>query len=157
TLYPGFSGGPLVDVEGRVVGINTSGLSRQLELAIPAATVSRVAAELLDKGRVSRGFLGVGLQPVRLPDSARRSLGAPAEVGLIVVSLGPDGPAAGAGLFLGDVLVALDGQAVAAPDDVLSLVASRRVGSTITARLLRAGAPLDVPIVVGERPARGRR
>src|SRR5712692_3911195 len=79
TLYPGFSGGPLVDVQGRVVGINTSGLSRQLELAIPASTVARIAAELIDKGRVSRGFISVGLQSVRLPESFRRTLTAAPE------------------------------------------------------------------------------
>jgi len=157
TLYPGFSGGPLVDVAGRVVGIDTSGLSRQLELAVPASTVARVADELLDKGRVSRGFLGVGLQPVRLPETARRALNVPAEIGLIVVSIQPDGPAARAGLFLGDVLVALDGVPVAAPDDVQAVVGARRVGSTLTASLLRAGAPVDVGISVGERPARSRR
>src|SRR5712691_10666049 len=156
TLYPGFSGGPLVDVQGRVVGINTSGLSRQLELAIPVSTVARVAAELIDKGRVSRGFLGVGLQPVRLPESLRRTLAAAPEIGLIVVSVHPDGPAAKSGLLLGDVLVTLDDTPVGAPEDVQAVVGARSVGSTITATILRAGAPAEVRITVGERPPRRR-
>jgi len=156
TLYPGFSGGPLVDVQGRVVGINTSGLSRQLELAIPVSTVARVADELIDKGRVSRGFLGVGLQPVRLPESLRRTLAAAPEIGLIVVSVHPDGPAAKAGLLLGDVLVTLDDTPVGAPEDVQAVVGARSVGSTITATILRAGAPAEARITVGERPPRRR-
>jgi S1-C subfamily serine protease len=154
TLYPGFSGGPLVDIEGRVVGINTSGLSRQLELAVPVSTVARVADELIDKGRVSRGYLGVGLQPVRLPDNLRRAHPAAAEIGLLVVSVQADGPAAKSGLLLGDVLVALDGAAVGATDDVQAMIAGRRIGSTLTATILRAGAPAEVRITVGERPAR---
>jgi S1-C subfamily serine protease len=156
TLYPGFSGGPLVDVEGRVVGINTSGLARQLELAVPATTVNRVADELLEKGRVSRGFLGVGLQPVRLPEELKRTLPDGAEVALIVISVKPDGPAARSGLMLGDVLVALDGAPVGAPDDVQAVVGARRVGSVLTATIVRAGAPTEVRITIGERPARSR-
>jgi S1-C subfamily serine protease len=155
-LYPGFSGGPLVDIQGRVVGINTSGLSRQLELAIPVSTVARVADELIDKGRVSRGFLGVGLQPVRLPESLRRTLTAAPEIGLIVVSVQPDGPAAKSGLLLGDVLVTLDDTPVGAPEDVQAVVGARSVGSTITATILRAGAPAEARITVGERPPRRR-
>jgi S1-C subfamily serine protease len=156
TLYPGFSGGPLVDVQGRVVGINTSGLSRQLELAIPVSTVARVVDELIDKGRISRGFLGVGLQPVRLPESLSRTLTAAPEIGLIVVSVQPEGPAAKSGLLLGDVLVTLDGTSVSAPEDVQAAVGARPVGSTIMATILRAGAPAEVRITVGERSPRRR-
>jgi S1-C subfamily serine protease len=156
TLYPGFSGGPLVDAEGRIVGINTSGLARQLELAIPATTVTRVTDELLEKGRVSRGFLGVGLQPVRLPEELKRLVPHGAEVALIVISVKPDGPAARSGLMLGDVLVALDGAPVGAPDDVQAVVGARRVGSTLTATIVRAGVPTEVRITIGERPARSR-
>jgi S1-C subfamily serine protease len=89
TLYPGFSGGPIVDAQGRIAGINTSGLSQRLELAIPASTVSRVADELIEKGHVSRAFLGVGLQPARLPEAARGALAGAPEIGLIVVESNP--------------------------------------------------------------------
>jgi S1-C subfamily serine protease len=156
TLYPGFSGGPLVDPEGRVVGLNTSGLSRQLELAIPTSTVERVVTELLEKGRVARGFLGVGLQPVRLPEASRRRMPTAGEIGLIAVNVEPDGPAARAGLLLGDVLVAIDGTTVRSPEEVQGLIAARRIGSTLAATLLRAGTPIELAIAVGERPARSR-
>jgi S1-C subfamily serine protease len=156
TLYPGFSGGPIVDAQGRIVGINTSGLSQRLELAIPASTVSRVADELIEKGHVSRAFLGVGLQPARLPEAARRALAGAPEIGLIVVRVQSEGPAAQAGILLGDVLVSLEGIPVASPEAVLEAVAARRVGSTVSATILRAGTPTDVSITLGERPLRRR-
>jgi serine protease DegQ len=156
TLYPGFSGGPLVDALGQVVGINTSGLSQRLELAIPASTVTRVADELIEKGHVTRAFLGVGLQPVSLPETARRALAGAPEIGLIVVRVQPEGPAAQAGLLLGDVLVSLDGIHVASTEAVLDAVAARRVGATVSATILRAGTPTDVSITLGERPLRRR-
>ena len=156
TLYPGFSGGPLVDALGQVVGINTSGLSQRLELAIPASTVTRVADELIEKGYVTRAFLGVGLQPVSLPETARRALAGAPEIGLIVVRVQPEGPAAQAGLLLGDVLVSLDGIHVASTEAVLDAVAARRVGATVSATILRAGTPTDVSITLGERPLRRR-
>ena len=154
TLYPGFSGGPLVDALGQVVGINTSGLSQRLELAIPASTVTRVADELIEKGYVTRAFLGVGLQPVSLPETARRALAGAPEIGLIVVRVQPEGPAAQAGLLLGDVLVSLDGIHVASTEAVLDAVAARRVGATVSATILRAGTPTDVSLTLGERPLR---
>lgn len=154
TLYPGFSGGPVVDVDGRVVGVATSGLSRRLELAIPGSTVARVAGELLERGRVSRGYLGVGLHPVRLPPDETRRLREPTEIGLIVTNIEPDGPAMRAGVLLGDVLVAIDGHAVDAPDDVQSMIAARRPGSTLTATIIRAGAATELGITIGERPSR---
>jgi S1-C subfamily serine protease len=136
------------------VGINTSGLSRQLELAIPVSTMARVADELIDKGHVSRGFLGVGLQPARLPEAFRRRLDGASEIGLIVVNVQPDGPAAKAGLLLGDVLVTLDGAPVGTTEDVQAVVGARRVGWTVTATILRAGAPAEMSITLGERPPR---
>ena len=156
TLYPGFSGGPLIDAQGRVVGVNTSGLLRQLELAIPVSTVGRVVDELVARGRVSRGFIGVGLQPVRLPEDVRRAFTAASETGLIVINVQPDGPAARSGLLLGDIVVTLDGAAVDAPEVAQAVIGARTVGSTITAAILRAGAVAEVRITVGERPPRSR-
>ena len=156
TLYPGSSGGPLVDGEGHVVGMNSSGVSRQLELTVPATTVSRIADELFEKGRVTRGFIGVGLHPVPLPEAWRRTLTTPAEVGLMVMSVQPEGPAATAGVILGDVLVALDGTPLHDSDDVQRIVSSRRVGTTLVASILRAGSPTELRITVGERPSAKR-
>src|SRR6266567_818037 len=109
TLYPGSDGGAVIDTAGQVIGIATSALSRIAGLAIPSVTVDRVVDEILARGRVARGYLGVGLQPVELPDHRR---------GLIVLSLEPDGPAAKAGVLIGDILVSLGGSAVDDTDDI---------------------------------------
>ena len=154
-LYPGFSGGPLVDASGAVVGLVTSGLSRQLELAVPATTVSRVVDELVSRGRVSRGYLGVGLQPVALTEAFKR-LAPGADLGLMVVSVESEGPAARAGVLLGDVLTALEGTPLHDPGDVTAAIAGRPVGSSVRVSLIRAGSPLDVSVTVGERPSRKR-
>jgi S1-C subfamily serine protease len=155
TLYPGFSGGPLVSGEGKVVGLNTSGLSRNMPLAIPTATVNRVVDQLLSKGRVARGYLGVGLQPVRLPESLVQAAGLTGDVGLIVVSVESGSPAEQAGLFVGDVLVSLNGQRVKDPRDVQSALGSDSVGTSVQAQVLRGGQSQQVSVTVGERPQKG--
>jgi S1-C subfamily serine protease len=155
-LYPGFSGGPLVEASGKVAGLVTSGLSRQLELAVPASTVMRIVDELLATGRISRSYLGLGLQPVALPEALRRLAPGSEPHGLIVVSIEADGPAARAGVMLGDVLVALEGRPLHDPGDVQAVLAGRRPGTAVTASLIRAGAPLDAVITLGERPIRRR-
>ena len=153
-LYPGFSGGPLVDTSGKVAGLVTSGLSRQLELAVPVSTVGRIVDELLSTGRVSRSYVGLGLQPVALPEALRRLAPGAGAHGLIVVSIEADGPAAAAGVMLGDVLVALEDRPLHDPGDVQAILAGRRAGTAVAASLIRAGAPLHVAITLGERPAR---
>jgi S1-C subfamily serine protease len=155
-LYPGFSGGPLVTASGAVAGLVSSGLARNLELAIPSTTVARVVDELVATGRVSRGYLGVGLQPVALPEALRRLTSGSAGYGLMVVSLEADGPAARAGVMLGDILVAVDGAALREPDDVQAALAGRRPGTSVRAALIRGGAALEVAVTLGERPARRR-
>ena len=152
-LYPGFSGGPLVDAAGRVVGLNTSGLARETRLALPVTMVTRVADELLQKGHVSRGYLGLGMQPVRLPEPLRAQLGL-GDGALIVVMVEPSGPAARAGVLLGDVLVALDGGPVGDLDDVQARLGSDRVGAEISAVVLRGGVRTELRITVGEQPRR---
>ena len=142
-LYPGFSGGPLVDVEGRVLGINTSGLSRVMPVAIPISTVNRVVQDLLEKGRVARGYLGVGMHPVRLPDG--RS-------GVIVIDVQADGPAGKAGLLIGDVLLKLNGSAVTDTDDVHANLGPASVGKKLKAFIVRGGEDKELEITVGERP-----
>ncbi|GAC1467917.1 MAG: trypsin-like peptidase domain-containing protein [Chloroflexota bacterium] len=155
TLYPGFSGGPLVDAAGRVVGINTSGLSRRLTLALPTSTVNRVAEQLLTRGRIARGYLGIGMQPVRLPDSLRSSLSLEQQDALIVVSVETGGPAEKAGVLIGDILIALDGKPVADTHDVQSLLDPDRVGKPLAATVARGGTRTDVTLTVGERPRTG--
>lgn len=152
-LYPGFSGGPLVDAAGRVVGLNTSALARETRLALPVTMVARVADELLRMGHVSRGYLGLGMQPVRLPEPLRAQLGL-GDGGLIVVMVEPSGPAAHGGVLLGDVLVALDGEPVGDLDDVQARLGSDRVGTEIRAVVLRGGVRTELRIRVGEQPRR---
>jgi S1-C subfamily serine protease len=152
TLYPGFSGGPLVNAAGEIVGINTSGLSRNMGLTIPAATINRVVDQLLSKGRIARGYLGLGLQPVRLPDTLKQAVGTTSDTGVIIISIESGGPAEQAGLFIGDIIVALDGRAVTDTDAVQGLLGPERIGSALAAKVARGGQPVDVQITVGERP-----
>ncbi len=155
-MYPGFSGGPLVDPSGHMCGVITSGLVRQLELAIPASTVTRVAEEVLATGRVHRAWLGVGMQQVALPEAMRRLAAGTGDRGLIVVSVQADGPAAQAGVLLGDVLVTLDGGPTGDLDAVQAALARKRAGDTVSATVIRAGAPRQLTITLGERPPRRR-
>jgi S1-C subfamily serine protease len=153
SLYPGFSGGALVDARGRVAGIITSG-PRNSVLAIPTATVNRVVEQLLARGRITRGFLGLGMQPVRLPDALKQSLNLEGHGGVIIVEVKPGGPADRAGALIGDVLVELDGRTIGEPGDVQAALDPEQVGKTVKAKFVRAGAKIELSIVVGERPAR---
>ena len=156
-IYDGFSGGPLVEAGGRVLGLNTSGLARGMALTIPGSTVDHVADQILSGGRLTRGYLGLASQPVRLPDGLRQALHLGGDFGLVIVNVEPDGPADRAGVLLGDILVALDGLPVSEPTDVLAALGPDRVGRPISASLLRAGQPTDLTITVGSRPATRRR
>ncbi|HXA66786.1 MAG TPA: S1C family serine protease, partial [Bryobacteraceae bacterium] len=128
-------------------------------LAIPAATIDRVTDELLRQGHIARGYLGVGLQPIPLPEHLRAKLKLPpgskrSEAGLIVLSVEPDGPTGQAGVLIGDVLIALDGTSVAGTDDVQEFLSGDRVGKPLTSSWLRGGELIERTITVGERPRR---
>lgn len=151
TLYPGFSGGPLVDASGRVVGLNSSILMRGIATAIPTETLRRVAQSLLTSGRVRRGYLGVSTQPVALPRSLIDQLHLGQETGLLVVGVESGSPADLGGLMLGDVLIALAGQPVRDADDLQSALGPERVGQATPVRVVRAGAPTELTITIGER------
>jgi S1-C subfamily serine protease len=152
-LYPGVSGAAVVDAEGKLIGIATAGLSRTSLLAIPAVTIDRVTDELLRQGHVAHGYLGVGLQPIPLPEHLRTKLKS-AKAGLIVLSAESDGPAGQAGVVIGDVLIALDGTPVAGTDDVQEFLSGERVGKPLKASILRGGELIERAITVGERPRR---
>jgi S1-C subfamily serine protease len=155
-VYDGFSGGALVDASGRVAGINTSGLARATALTVPSSTVSRVVAQLLARGHVARGWLGIATQPVRLPQALRQTLGTEAELGLVVVNVEPDSPADRGGVLIGDILVALDGHAVSDPGDVLAALGGDRIGQPVALQVARGGRAERLAVTVGERP-RARR
>ena len=151
-LHPGFSGSALVDVAGRVRGLNTAGLLRGTATAMPVATVRRVVESLLAHGQVRRGYLGVGAQPVRLPAGAGQA--ADQTAALLVSSVQAESPASRAGLMLGDVLLALDGHPLAHPADLLPLLDEDRIGAPSRARVLRGGEVREVEIVIGARADR---
>jgi S1-C subfamily serine protease len=142
--FTGFSGGPLINAEGKVVGINTSGPRRSV-ITIPAVTVNRVVDLLLAKGRIARGFLGVALQPVRLPAAAG------AGQGLVVIMVDPHGPAEKAGLIVGDVIVAVGEKSATDTSALQAALDPEQVGNKIQLRVLRGGQARDVAVVVAER------
>jgi len=149
TMYPGFSGGPLVDASGRILGLNTSALLRGTSLAVPAPTVRRVVEAILTHGRVRRGYLGVGAQPVRLAPSLARTAGQ--ETGLLVLSVEPDSPAERGGLYVGDTIVTLDGEPVGDLDALLARLGGDRVGRSVPVRVARGGDVHAVEVTIGER------
>ncbi len=155
TLYPGFSGGALIDAQGQVVGIATSGLSRSLNLAIPTSTVNRVVDQLLSGGRIARGYLGLAMQPVQIPDSLKSALSITNQTGLIVVHVEIGGPGEQAGMLVGDIVLTLNGTPMVDTNDVQSVLDPERVGQALPAQVIRGGQLKDLSLTVGERPRRG--
>ncbi len=154
TLYPGFSGGPLVNTAGRVLGLVTSGRSRHLQLAIPAATVNRVVEELIRRGHLPHAYVGVGTQPVRLPASIRERLGLAQQTAVIVVDVRPGSPAATGGLSIGDVILSLGGTTITDPYDLMRILSPDRVGQRLAVSVWRGDGPRELEVVVAERSAR---
>jgi S1-C subfamily serine protease len=150
-MYPGFSGGPLVDADGAVLGMITSGLGfGGPAVAIPWSLASQLAETIGKHGKVPRGYLGVGSQPVTLSPQAK-DLSGGQERGLLVVQVADGGPAAAAGFLQGDILVRLDGTAVTNADDLQGLLGPNRVGSAVSAAIIRGGELRDVNVTVGTR------
>ena len=147
---PGLAGAALADVEGRVLGMYVSGGPRERRVVLPAETLARVASELLAHGRVRRGYLGVGTQPVRLQGQARAAAGQ--ETGLLVLSVEPGGPSDAAGLALGDVLLSLDGTPMEDVHDLLARLAHDAVGRSLPLKLLRGGKVEERSVAIGVRP-----
>ena len=153
TLYPGFSGGPLLNSAGEFVGINTAGLHRS-GITIPAATVTRVAGELLEKGRIERPYLGLAMQPVALPESSRTKLNLNSTEALLVVHVEPGSPAEKAGVLLGDILLELEQNRVTDTDAVQDALRSSAIGREIEATLVRGGSVVKPKVKLEARPAR---
>ncbi|GIK67677.1 MAG: serine protease [Chloroflexota bacterium] len=149
TMYPGFSGGPLVGVGGEIYGINSSTLLRGVSVTIPTTTIAPIVDTLLKHGKLRRGYLGVGSQPVRLPATLEQQLGQ--ETGLLLVAVEPNSPAEKGGLMLGDVIVALDGHPVRVPDELLAGLTGDKVGKDAKIKLVRGGQIHEVTVTVGER------
>lgn len=145
SLYPGFSGGPLADAEGRFIGLNTQALRRGLVLTLTLPTLRRVVEALQKHGGVRRGYLGVSAQPVRLPEGAGQS------VGLLLVSVEAGGPAEQAGLLVGDVLLALEGRPLGRLEELLGILSELPGGTEVQVRLWRGGQIHELGVKLGER------
>ncbi len=148
-MYPGFSGGPLVSVTGELIGINTSALMRGASLTIQTPTLRHVADSLLRHGRMRRGYLGVGVQPAKLPAALAEQLGQ--KTGVLVMTVEADSPAERGGLFMGDTIVAVDGQRVESGEDLVSALGGGRIGQAVPVRMVRGGQVQDIQVTVGER------
>ncbi len=149
--YPGFSGGPLVDTAGQIVGLNTSGLARGASLAIPVSLAWQVAEALKTHGHIRRGFLGVRSQPVPLPAAQQSALGRHQVSGLLLVGVESDSPAEQGGLLVGDIIVAIAGQPVMDPDELLAALTGEVVGKATPIQVLRGGSPTNITITIGAR------
>ncbi len=149
--YPGFSGGPLVDSAGRVLGMNTSGLVRGASLAIPAGLAWQIAESLAKHGSVRRGYLGVRSQPVELPSAQKQALGRQQETGLLLVGVEPGSPAEAGGLMVGDILTGIAGAPVSDPDELLARLVGELVGKPTAVEVLRGGQLATVTVTIGER------
>jgi S1-C subfamily serine protease len=148
-MYPGFSGGPLVGASGAVLGLNSSALLQGVSVTIPTGTLKSVVGTLLEHGHMRRGYLGVGAQPVRLPDALAQQLDQ--ETALLLVSVEADSPAAKSGLVMGDTIVAFDGEPVRHMDDLQALLGGDRVGKSFPMRIIRGGDLREIKVTVGER------
>lgn len=142
-------GGPVLSPAGALLGMSTSG-PRHRGLVIPAATISRVVDPLLEKGHIARGWLGVGLQPVTIPDSLQASTGQAR--GAMVLQLAANGPAQHAGVLPGDILLSIDDFRFGQRRGLASLMGPERIGKSVTLRLLRAGEIKQIGVVIAARP-----
>jgi S1-C subfamily serine protease len=147
----GFSGGPLLDAEGRAIGLNTAGLRRGLVLTIPTATLRRVAGDLLAHGRVRRGYLGIAAQTVPVPAALEQAVNQRA--GLLVHAVEQGSPAERAGMLIGDLVFSIGGRPVHRADELMGLLTEDRIGATESVRFVRAGRVQEVQVTIGDRPA----
>ena len=151
-LQPIAVGGAVIDVYGGAVGVVTSRFARFGAILIPAPTVNRVIDTLLKKGHIPRGYLGVGLQPIRLPEAFRQSLQRDERTAVIILEVEPEGPASKAGIVIGDILISLAGRAITRVEDVYSQLTGEAIAKSMALRYIRGGAVQDTNIIVGERP-----
>ena len=154
-LHPGFSGGPVADTRGQLIGVGTSALARGFGIVVPSSTVNRVTDALLESGHIARGYLGIGTQPIALPASLSRKLGLQDHGGLIVLSLAPQGPAEQGGILVGDILLDLEGLPLRDVGDLQATLGGDRIGQQVRVGLVRGGERIQSTITLGERPQRG--
>lgn len=149
--YPGFSGGPLIDITGRVLGMNTSGLTRGSSLAIPVGFAWQIAESLAKHGSVKRGYLGVRSQPVEIVPAQQAALERKQGTGLLLVSVERGSPAEAGGLMVGDIIIGFAGEPISEPDDLLTRLAGDVVDQPTAIEILRGDRREKVTVTIGER------
>jgi S1-C subfamily serine protease len=156
TMLPGFSGGPLIDATGATLGINTSGLTRDGRgVTVPTSQIDRIAADIAEFGHVRNGWIGITTQAVDIPEPAREGVNGQ-EIGLLIVGIAPESPAATAGLYVGDILVSLGDHPIADASDLQQLLGGDRIGQPLNAQVLRGGVSQTIEVVPTDRPERRR-
>lgn len=151
TPFPGFSGGPLADADGRVVGLNTSGFGHGAAITIPADLAWKVAEQLAQYGSVRRGYLGVRSQGVEIPEASQKVLKREQATGLLLIGVEKDSPAEAAGLMVGDIIVAIDGQPVRDHDELFASLSGDVIDKPIPVEVLRGGQPQSISVTIGAR------
>jgi S1-C subfamily serine protease len=149
-MHDGFAGGAFVDTSGALIGVATAAAIRGLGVVIPASIAWKTAATLLEHGSLKRGYLGLAGQRVSLPESQQAGHGR--DEALLVVGVTSDGPAAAAGVLVGDVLLELDGQPTSSPEQLLALLFGAGVGRQAPLKVLRGGTVTELTVTIGERP-----
>lgn len=147
---PGWSGGALVSADGKVLGITSTGHIRGTSLTIPVPTVRRVVAQLEQHGHVRRSWVGLSLQPVRLPDDVQKATGE--DIGLLVVGVDKGGPGDKAGIAYGDTVLHLGDTTVKTLEDLYAYLRADHVGETVPAKVYRNGKVDTVQVTLGARP-----
>ena len=153
-LYPGFSGGALVDASGTVLGMNTSGLLRGKSITIPSSTLTRVAEEIASTGRAAQPYIGLVMQAVQVPESLQKKAGVTVSTGLLVMHVEAGGPADTAGVLIGDLLLDMDGTAFDDLDDMSEVLGRKGAGQDVETSLIRGGQRLQLKVRIGNRPSR---
>jgi S1-C subfamily serine protease len=154
-LQPTAVGGAVIDAHGNAVGLATPRFAHFGAIAVSASTINKITDTLLTKGRIPRGYLGVGLQPVRLPNTIREMLQRNEKTAAIVVEVHPEGPADKAGIIIGDILISIAGHPVTQLEDIQSHLAGNAIGKSLPLKFVRGGSVQEGRIVVGERPHGG--
>ena len=148
-MYPGFSGGALINASGQLLGLNSSALLPGTSTAVPITTLQRISQTLLAHGRMQRGYLGVRTQRVRLPKELSDSLNQ--KTGLLIVSTESGSPAEEGGLILGDTLIALGDNQIATHEDLLAALSGDQIGQKVPFNIIRGGEVRTVNVKIGER------
>ena len=154
SIFLGFSGGALINADGKILGVNTSAFGRGTALTIPSETVNRVVDVLLTKGKISKPYLGIGTQSVPLTENLRQKLNLEQTAGLMMLTVEADGAAEKSGVLIGDILLSIDEKTTLEPADVQAALWGKEAGETVKAKILRGGEIVEVEIVLGTRPER---